>query len=244
MQCTCPPGEVLSNDSLTCTDLNECMPPGICSQTCTNTKGSYACSCVEGYRLEIDNHTCKAISKYNQFINLKFINIFYKKKLKFLVFLLDHSAAFLIISNRHSILVADLKDQGLERVPIIVENVVATASNMHNGTIFWSDMKLKKISRLDKGSEPQDVSIHSELFFFLNKIFKLYFAIISAFQVIFSGLDLVEGLAYDWIGGNVYWLDSRLNTIEVATEYGANRVVLLKENITQPRGMMLDPSSE
>lgn len=70
---------------------------------------------------------------------------------------LDHSAAFLIISNRHSILVADLKEQGLERVPIIVENVVATASNMHTGTIFWSDMKLKKISRLDKSSEPKDV---------------------------------------------------------------------------------------
>lgn len=69
----------------------------------------------------------------------------------------DHSAAFLIISNRHSILVADLKEQGLERVPIIVENVVATASNMHTGTIFWSDMKLKKISRLDKSSEPKDV---------------------------------------------------------------------------------------
>lgn len=72
-------------------------------------------------------------------------------------FNLDHSAAFLIISNRHSILVADLKEQGLERVPIIVENVVATASNMHTGTIFWSDMKLKKISRLDKSSEPRDV---------------------------------------------------------------------------------------
>lgn len=56
---------------------------------------------------------------------------------------------------------ADLKEQGLERVPIIVENVVATASNMHTGTIFWSDMKLKKISRLDKSSEPKDVSEHS-----------------------------------------------------------------------------------
>lgn len=128
----------------------------------------------------------------------------------------DHSAAFLIISNRHSILVADLNDQSLERVPIIVENVVATASNMHTGTIFWSDMKLKKISRLDRGSEPV--------------------------EVISTGLDLVEGLAYDWISGNIYWLDSKLNTIEVAREDGSNRIVLVKENITQPRGMCLDPA--
>ncbi|ERL86348.1 hypothetical protein D910_03756 [Dendroctonus ponderosae] len=127
----------------------------------------------------------------------------------------DHSSAFLIISNRHSILVADLKDQGLERVPIIVENVVATASNMHSGTIFWSDMKLKKISKLDRNSVPVDI--------------------------ISTGLDLVEGLAYDWIGGNIYWLDSKLNTIEVSTESGLNRIVLVKENITQPRGMCLDP---
>uniref|UniRef100_A0A182SX29 EGF-like domain-containing protein n=1 Tax=Anopheles maculatus TaxID=74869 RepID=A0A182SX29_9DIPT len=118
--------------------------------------------------------------------------------------------------NRHSILVADLKEQGLERVPIIVENVVATASNMHTGTIFWSDMKLKKISRLDRGMEPQ--------------------------EIITTGLDLVEGLAYDWIGQNLYWLDSKLNTIEVAHENGTNRLVLVRENITQPRGMCLDPS--
>lgn len=133
-----------------------------------------------------------------------------------ILFIVDHSSAFLIISNRHSILVADLNDQGLERVPIIVENVVATASNMHTGTIFWSDMKLKKISRLDRGSEPV--------------------------EIISNGLDLVEGLAYDWIGGNIYWLDSKLNTIEVAKENGSNRIVLVKENITQPRGMCLDPS--
>jgi len=86
---------------------------------------------VTGYLLESDKRSCKA---------------------------LNHSAAFLVISNRHSILVADLKEQSLERVPINVENVVATASNMRTGTIFWSDMKLKKISRLDRQSAAKDVS--------------------------------------------------------------------------------------
>ncbi|XP_075155675.1 low-density lipoprotein receptor-related protein megalin [Haematobia irritans] len=187
--CVCPPGSEIGEDSYTCVDTNECDPPGLCSQMCTNTKGSYFCSCVDGYILGPDKHHCKAV---------------------------NHTAAFLIISNRHSILVADLKDQGLERVPIYVENVVATASNMHTGTIFWSDMKLKKISRLDRGSEPQ--------------------------EIITTGLDLVEGLAYDWIAKNLYWLDSKLNTIEVSAENGSNRLVLVRENITQPRGMCIDPS--
>jgi Low-density lipoprotein receptor repeat class B len=102
------------------------------------------------------------------------------------------------------------QEQSLERVPIFVENVVATASDMHTGTIFWSDMKLKKISRLDRGSEPRE-------------------------QVIATGLDLVEGLAYDWIGKNIYWLDSRLNTIEVAKENGSDRMVLLKGTAFDPK---------
>ncbi|XP_063382257.1 low-density lipoprotein receptor-related protein 2 isoform X1 [Cydia fagiglandana] len=187
--CLCPPGEELETDGFRCKDIDECNPPGLCSQTCVNTKGSYHCGCVDGYVLSTDKHMCKAN---------------------------NHSSAFLIISNRHSILVADLNEQGLERVPISVENVVATDSNMHTGTIFWSDMKLKTISRLDRGSEPK--------------------------VLVSTGLDLVEGLAYDWVGGNIYWLDSKLNTIEVAREDGSARTTLLSGNVTQPRGMCLDPA--
>lgn len=144
---------------------------------------------MPGYQLAPDKHSCKAD---------------------------NHSAAFLIISNRHSILVADLAEQGLERVPINVENVVATASDMHTGTIFWSDMKLKRISRLDRGGEPR--------------------------TLISTGLDLVEGLAYDWVGNNIYWLDSKLNSIEVSRADGSARAALLAGNITQPRGLCLDPA--
>lgn len=42
----------------------------------------------------------------------------------------------------------------------------------------------------------------------------------------------------------MYWLDSKLNTIEVCSETGENRLVLVRENITQPRGMCLDPAPE
>ena len=52
--CTCPAGEVLRADDPTdCQDLDECTPPGICSQKCTNSKGSYLCSCAQGYTLVI-----------------------------------------------------------------------------------------------------------------------------------------------------------------------------------------------
>ena len=40
-------------------DVNECATNnGNCSQICTNTIGSYACLCLTGYKLNIDNKTC------------------------------------------------------------------------------------------------------------------------------------------------------------------------------------------
>ena len=71
--CTCPPGEVLNTtDTRVCQDFDECNPPGLCGQQCTNLKGSYYCSCTDGYTLE-NKHNCKAI---------------------------NHTEAFLVISNR------------------------------------------------------------------------------------------------------------------------------------------------
>ncbi|CAL4174127.1 unnamed protein product, partial [Meganyctiphanes norvegica] len=193
-ECVCNSGERLREGSTReCEDINECDPPGRCSQMCTNIKGSYLCSCVDGYTLDTDasgkKHHCKSF---------------------------NHSDAHLVISNRRSILTADLNQRSLERVPVLVENVVATASDMNNGTIFWSDMKVKNIMKLEKGGKPE--------------------------TIIGSGLDLVEGLAYDWITGNIYWVDSRLYTIEVSRRDGSNRMILLNKNITQPRGLAIDPT--
>jgi len=196
--CTCPPGEIiLKNDTRVCVDRNECEPPGACSQHCTNTKGGiknaagYFCSCYPGYILEPDKKTCKA---------------------------LNHSSAFLVISNRRTLLLSDLNEHSLTRLPVEVENVVATASNMQDDIIYWSDMTTKQILSLKKdvGSTPV--------------------------VLIGSGVDLVEGLAYDWVAKNLYWLDSRLNTIEVARANGSSRMILVNQNITQPRGLTLDPS--
>ena len=125
----------------------------------------------------------------------------------------------MVISNRRSILVADLKQKSIERVPVSVDNVVATTSDMAKQVIYWSDMDLKKIIKINKNTKkPTDF--------------------------ITSGLSLVEGLAFDWVGRHLYWLDSKLNTIEVVSEDGSNRMILVNQNITQPRGLSLDPSPD
>lgn len=46
------------------TDINECLTNnGSCSHTCTNTPGSYYCTCPTGYVLQLNNHDCLK-SKY------------------------------------------------------------------------------------------------------------------------------------------------------------------------------------
>ena len=190
--CTCPEGEVLNGtDSKVCQDFDECTPPGLCAQKCTNLKSSYYCACAEGYILD-NKHNCKAE---------------------------NHSEAFLVISNRRSLLTADLEQKSIERIPVSVDNVVATTSDMQNGIIYYSDMDTKKIMKLVKGGTKPE-------------------------PVIESGLSLVEGLAYDWVGKNLYWLDSKLNTIEVSQIDGANRMIIVNQNISQPRGLALDPASD
>ena len=40
------------------TDINECEGYNDCHQMCTNTAGSYYCSCNAGFVLAVDERTC------------------------------------------------------------------------------------------------------------------------------------------------------------------------------------------
>lgn len=62
----------------------------------------------------------------------------------------------------------------------------------------------------------------------------------KVFQV---GVNVVEDLAVDWIGGNLYWNDYVVETIEVAKLDGSMKTILFSENITNPRGIEVDPRS-
>ena len=73
-QCSCRSGFTLNTDNKTCngislvsylihtmysTDIDECsIYSGTCDHTCTNTIGTYICSCDSGYIIHDNGHNC------------------------------------------------------------------------------------------------------------------------------------------------------------------------------------------
>ena len=50
-------------------DKDECtLEPDNCGQNCSNTIGSYLCSCIDGYQLSIaDQRSCDGEQKFNNY---------------------------------------------------------------------------------------------------------------------------------------------------------------------------------
>lgn len=59
--------------------------------------------------------------------------------------------------------------------------------------------------------------------------------------VVQTGLSTAEGLAVDWIGENLYWVESNLDQIEVARLNGSFRRTLVAGDMESPRAVALDP---
>lgn len=55
-----------------------------------------------------------------------------------------------------------------------------------------------------------------------------------------TSLSNPDGLAVDWVGGNLYWCDKGRDTIEVSRLDGAFRTVLVSTGLREPRAVAVD----
>uniref|UniRef100_A0A8C9SXP4 Low-density lipoprotein receptor-related protein 2 n=1 Tax=Scleropages formosus TaxID=113540 RepID=A0A8C9SXP4_SCLFO len=119
-QCTCPVGYLLTNDSKTCEDIDECSPPGVCSQHCFNERGSFRCHCTEGYTLEADLRTCKATGPRE---------------------------AILLVASRNQIVSDDIVAQPNVVRSLVRDgrNIVALDFDTATDRVYWSDTTQDRI---------------------------------------------------------------------------------------------------
>ena len=64
----------------------------------------------------------------------------------------------------------------------------------------------------------------------------------SASVLVESDINTPDGLAVDWVHGNLYWTDTGRNCIEVlALDNPAWRRRLITEHLDEPRAIVVDP---
>uniref|UniRef100_A0A0N4ZXC0 Low-density lipoprotein receptor-related protein 6 n=1 Tax=Parastrongyloides trichosuri TaxID=131310 RepID=A0A0N4ZXC0_PARTI len=87
-----------------------------------------------------------------------------------------------------------------------------------NITIFWVDISSKSINS--------------------GRLYKSL--LVDVTPIITFGIHTPEGIAVDWIGKNIYWVDSVLDQIFVSDFNGKYVTSILNINITNPRGIAID----
>uniref|UniRef100_A0A3B4BCK4 EGF-like domain-containing protein n=1 Tax=Periophthalmus magnuspinnatus TaxID=409849 RepID=A0A3B4BCK4_9GOBI len=215
--------------------LNECgNNNGGCSHICNDLSLlGFNCSCRVGYRLKPDLKTCEDIDECSVPDTCSQICVNVEGGYRCdceLGYEVDPatgtckavagSAAMLYFTSRHELRVMTADSSEYIRLIPELKNAVALDVNIPTKTIFWSDLSLKKIYSTNVETAG-DFSTHT--------------------VVIDSGIEAPEGIAVDWIHGNIYWTDSDLKTISVATTDGSKRKTLISEKLEEPRAITVDP---
>uniref|UniRef100_A0A8C2AJW7 Low density lipoprotein receptor-related protein 1Bb n=1 Tax=Cyprinus carpio TaxID=7962 RepID=A0A8C2AJW7_CYPCA len=250
-----PPTQPCANDSSTCLPPNkicdgrndcadhsdegpfcgECMQGnGGCSHQCSviPSKG-VVCSCPTGLHLGSDNRTCETVDYCSAHLKCSQICEQHKTTVKCSCYpgwRLDpdgescHSTdpfeAFVIFSIRHEIRRIDLHKRDYSLLVPGLRNTIALDFHFNRSLLYWTDVVEDKIYR-GKLSETGGVT--------------------GVEVVIQHGLATPEGLAVDWIAGNLYWIDSNLDQIEVARLNGEMRTTLIAGGMEHPRALAVDP---
>ncbi|XP_014229515.1 low-density lipoprotein receptor-related protein 6 [Trichogramma pretiosum] len=162
---------------------------GGCNHLCLNRpQNKYVCACQIGYELTADQRNCIV------------------------------PESFLLFTRKDKIGRTSIENSNNDNIiPITgIKDASALDFEISNNHIYWTDVKLKTITRaFMNGSEVE--------------------------KVVDLGLETPDGLAIDWIAHNLYWSDTGTRRIEVIHLESFSRRALIWQDLIEPRCLALDP---
>ncbi|XP_026091548.1 low-density lipoprotein receptor-related protein 1B [Carassius auratus] len=238
----CLPPERICNGWRDCADHSDEGPycdqcsvrKGGCSHECSVAPGKgVVCSCPAGFQLGSDGRTCEVLDYCTKHLRCSQVCEQHKNTVKCSCYPgwslgpdgdscydTDPFEAFIIFSIRHEIRRIDLQRGDYSLLVPGLRNTIALDFHFSQSLLYWTDVVEDKIYR-GKLSEGGGVS--------------------SIEVVVQHGLATPEGLAVDWIAGNLYWIDSNLDQIEVSKLNGELRTTLIAGGMEHPRAIAVDP---
>ncbi|KRY17271.1 Very low-density lipoprotein receptor [Trichinella patagoniensis] len=227
--------EPFLNCSLKGTDFCKEKP---CEQLCTNTPIGPQCSCRPGYTVSLTNpkqcndiNECNTAGKCSQ-ICINTIGSYVCKCHGDYVLLNNKRScrangpqAKLLLTNRLSIRQFGLISLTPEMLVNNLNSVVAIDYSYKKRLLFWSDISKEQIFSCQFGNDFHAVNASD-----------------CERPIISNNVSSPDGLAVDWIHDLIYWTDTGLDTISVATLDGKLRHTLIHDGLDEPRAIAVDPS--
>uniref|UniRef100_A0AAR5Q063 EGF-like domain-containing protein n=1 Tax=Dendroctonus ponderosae TaxID=77166 RepID=A0AAR5Q063_DENPD len=222
-----------SDEGMRCSE-DLCAHSFICSHECHNAPDGVVCSCPPYLHLQADRthcletHPCEAWGVCSQKCiprgsryKCTCVDGYVLQDDGFTCKSSEMGRPFVTFSNRHELRGVDLHTFSQKSFISSLKNTITLDFYHSNGTdmLFWTDVIDDKIFRgTIVGGSLGNIEV-----------------------VVNAGLSTAEGLAVDWIGQNLYWVESNLDQIEVAKLNGSFRRTLVAGEMESPRAIAVDP---